>query len=161
MRSPICLPVSTVTTNKLKRFGGLERLAEGEEREASRRLKQRIDDVLAQRTKLDQLQTYLEEYRDSGGHTANQKIDPMHWENYRRFLDQLSQTIEAQAVELAEAESRYRDEAARWQASHARTETLSRLLAKYEGEQKRKVARREQKEMDDRVGRAPGKPPSY
>lgn len=140
---------------KLKRFGELERLAEGEEREASRRLKQRIDDVLSQRTKLDQLQTYLDEYRNGGDQAGNQKVDPMQWENYRRFLAQLSQTIEAQQLELAEAESRYRDEAARWQASHARTETLSRLLEKYEGEQKREIAAREQREADDRVGQSP------
>lgn len=148
-------------TSKLKRFGELERLAEGKEREASRQLKLRIDDVLAQRTKLDQLRTYLEEYREGVGQTANRKIDPMHWENYRRFLAQLSQTIEAQQLELAEAESRYRDEAARWQASHARTETLSRLLEKYEVEQQRQVASREQKEMDDRVGRSRGVKPGH
>jgi len=150
-----------MTTNKVKRFGELGRLAEGEEREASRRLKLRIEDVLAQRSKLDQLQTYLQEYRDGGEQTANKKIDPMHWENYRRFLAQLSQTIEAQQVELAEAESRYRDEAARWQTSHARTETLSRLLEKYEVEQQREVATREQKEMDDQAGRSSGKPPIH
>ena len=142
-----------MTKHKLKRFGELERLAEGEEHKASRRLKERIEDVLAERTKLDQLQTYLQEYRDESAPAANQKIDPMRWENYRRFLSQLSQTIEAQQIELAEAESRYRDEAARWQASHARTESLSRLLEKYEKEQKREVASREQKELDDQLGR--------
>jgi len=143
-----------MTKHKLKRFGELERLAENEENKASQRLKQRIEDVLAQRTKLDQLRTYLQEYRDGSEQTANQKIDPTRWENYRRFLAQLSQTIEAQQLELAEAESRYRDEAARWQASHARTESLSRLLEKYEDEKKREVASREQKESDDRAGRS-------
>jgi len=146
-----------MTKNKLKRFGELERLAEGEEREASRRLKLRIEDVLAQRTKLDQLQTYLQEYR--GEQTAKKNVDPARWENYRRFLTQLSQTIEAQQVQLAEAESRYHDEAARWQESHARTETLSRLLEKYTAERQREMANREQKEMDDRASRTPAQKP--
>lgn len=140
--------------SKLKRFGELERLAEGEELEASRRLKECIEDVLAERAKLDQLRDYLEDYRNGETATDNQRLDPARWENYRRFLSRLSETIEAQQQELDQAEARYREEADRWQASHARTETLSRLLQKFESEQRREMATREQKEQDDRVSRA-------
>ena len=139
--------------SKLKRFGELERLAESEELVASKRLKECIDVVLAERNKLDQLKHYLEEYRNEDGNSPQQH-DPARWENYRRFLDRLSQTIEAQRRELEEAEARYRTEADRWRASHARTETLSRLLEKFEVEQRREVAAREQKELDDRASRS-------
>ena len=136
---------------KVKRFGELERLAEGEEREAARRLKECIDSVLAQRGKLDQLRAYLAEYRISNDPGANpQRIEPARWENYHRFLTKLSETIEAQERELAKAESQYEVEAARWQTSHAKTEAMSRLLAKYETEYRREIDTREQKEADDR-----------
>ncbi len=140
--------------SKLKRFGELERLAEGEELAASRRLKECIEEVLTERTKLDQLRDYLEDYRKGDGSATNQQLDPVRWENYRRFLGRLSETIEAQQQELDQAEARYREEAGRWQASHARTETMSRLLQKFETEQRRELAAREQKEQDDRASRS-------
>ncbi len=140
--------------SKLKRFGELERLAGGEELVATRRLKECIETVLAERTKLDQLRDYLQDYRNGDGTAANQQLDPVRWENYRRFLGRLSDTIEAQQRELDQAEARYQEEADRWRASHARTETLSRLLQKFEAEQRREIATREQKEQDDRASRS-------
>ena len=63
-------------SNKVKRFGELERLAESRELEASRRLASSIESLRTKQAELDQLRRYLEEYRSqpqeqNGKHSAN------------------------------------------------------------------------------------------
>ena len=136
-------------TSKVKRFGDLERLAGSREMEASRRLASTLDALRAQQQQLEQLRNYMDEYREQ---QPDQGTDPVRWENYRLFLARLSAAIRQQETELQEAEARYSEEASRWQESHAHTQALSKLLEKYQLEDRKRVSDREQKDLDDRHG---------
>ena len=140
--------------SKVKRFGELERLAESRELEASRRLASSIESLRSKQAELDQLRSYLEEYRSQ--QQDRNGTDPVRWENYRLFLSRLSHAIRQQEQELEAAEARYSEEASRWQDSHARTQALSNLLEKYKRQDQQRADDLEQKELDE-LGSGPHK----
>ena len=135
--------------NKPKRFEGLKDLAGDKERKAAQRLAEALEALNEKRRELEQLKAYLDEYQAAPAAPT----DTVRLENLRLFMSRLSQAIDAQQGDLAQAEARYQEEAARWKALKAQTQALDQLVDKYTREARKEDLNQEQKELDEQAAR--------
>jgi flagellar export protein FliJ len=120
------------------------------ETEAVRRLAASAKAVAAKEKELEQLRSYLAEYRQRT-ELAAATTDSMRWQNSRAFLAKLSAVVAAREAELAAVVERYRLETERWHDSHRRAKSLDKLVADAYRDEDRAAERREQRELDERA----------
>ena len=135
--------------DKPKRFAGLKDLAGDKERKAAQRLADALTALNEKKQELAQLKSYLDDYQAA----PVAPTDTARLENLRLFMSRLSQAIEAQEGDLAQAEARYQDEADRWKALKAQTQALDQLVDKYTRQAQYADQEREQKELDEQAAR--------
>ena len=135
--------------NKQKRFAGLKDLAGDKERKAAQRLADALQALNEKKQELDQLKSYLDDYQKAPAAPT----DTARLENLRLFMSRLSQAIEAQEGDLAQAERRYQDEAERWKTLKAQTQAFDQLVDKYTREEQYADQQQEQKELDEQAAR--------
>lgn len=136
--------------NRSKRFEPIAQLAGVRETIAARALAASLKDVRSKETDLEQLRTYLDEYRQIA-EPGDRAVDAMRLHNARKFLARLNDAVRAQEGELHKATERYRLEAERWRISHQHTQALERLVDKYYREELLDLERRNQAELDELV----------
>lgn len=136
--------------NRAARLEPLADYAGKVENEAARRLAMSAEALAAKEKEVEQLRGYLAEYRQRA-ELADAATDPLRWQNARAFLAKLSDIVAARETELAQAVERYRLEAERWRDSHRRTKSLDKLVADGAREIEAKMAKREQRELDERA----------
>jgi flagellar FliJ protein len=118
------------------------------ETEAARRVAASARALAAKEKELEQLRSYLAEYRRRAAH-AEDPADPLRWQNERAFLAKLSELVAAREAEVARLVESYRVEAERWRESHRRTKSLDKLIADGEREAEAAEEKREQRELDE------------
>ncbi len=136
--------------NRAARLEPLADYAGKVENEAARRLALSAEALAAKEKEVEQLRSYLAEYRQRA-ELKDAATDPLRWQNARAFLAKLSDIVAARETELAQAVERYRLEAERWRDSHRRTKSLDKLVADGAREAEAKMAKREQRELDERA----------
>jgi flagellar export protein FliJ len=136
--------------NRAARLEPLADYAGKVEEEAARRLAASAEALKVKEKEVEQLRGYLAEYRQRAA-LADAATDPLRWQNARAFLAKLSEVVAAREAELKGAVERYRLEAERWRDSHRRTKSLDKLIADGERDVQAKVAKREQRELDERA----------
>ena len=139
--------------NRAARLEPLADYAGKVETEAARRLAASATALAAKEKEVEQLRGYLAEYRQRA-ELADAATDPLRWQNARAFLAKLSELVAAREAELAQTVDRYRLEAERWRDSHRRTKSLDKLVADGVREVEANMAKREQRELDERALRS-------
>src|SRR5262245_50502657 len=131
--------------NRAARLEPLADYAGKVETEAARRLAACAKALAAKEKEVEQLRSYLAEYRQRAA-LEDAATDSMRWQNTRAFLTKLNAVVAARETELAESVERYRLEAERWRDSHRRAKSLDKIVADAEREVAREAEKREQKE---------------
>ncbi len=100
-------------------------------------------------TRLQTLQDYRAEYAERLARMAQDGLDSLGWRNFREFIDKIDVAIEMQLEVLvkasADVESGQRD----WRAQQCRLKSFDTLSQRHLMTERRKDARREQKEQDE------------
>lgn len=120
------------------------------ETEAARRLAACAKALAAKEKEVEQLRSYLAEYRQRAA-LEDAATDSLRWQNTRAFLTKLNAAVAAREAELAVCLERYRLEAERWRDSYRRAKSLDKIVADAEREVTREAEKREQRELDESV----------
>lgn len=134
--------------NRAVRLEPLKDFADKVETEAARRLAACAKTLAAKEKEVEQLRSYLAEYRQRADLAAG-TTDPLRWQNARAFLVKLGELVAAREAELQQAVVGYRLEADRWRDSHRRAKSLDKIVADAEREALAELGKREQRELDE------------
>ena len=97
---------------------------------------------------LQQLQSYRDDYvRNSTQGAA--AVDAVKLQNYRTFLDRLSEALRQHSRLLDDARAEYERRRAAWSEKRIEAESLGRAVDRFRKEEQHAADRREQREGDD------------
>jgi flagellar export protein FliJ len=136
--------------NKAARLEPIADYAGKVETEAARRLAAAAKALKAKEHEVEQLRSYLAEYRQRA-ELDQSCMDSLRWQNSRAFLARLSDAVAAHEIELQQAVERYRLEAERWRESHRRAKSLDKVIERGELEALQIASKRDQAELDELV----------
>lgn len=136
--------------NRAARLEPLAEFAGKVENEAARRLAVSAKALAAKEHEVEQLRSYLAEYRQRA-ELDERGTDTLRWQNARAFLAKLSELVATREAELHQAVVNYRLEADRWRDSHRRAESLERIVAEGERDLREARAKRDQSELDEQA----------
>ena len=136
--------------NKASRLEPLADYAGLREAEAARRLAQSSDQIKTKEAELEQLRSYLAEYRQRADLDST---DSTRWQNARAFLSRLSDAVAFHEAELQKTVERHRLEADRWRDSHQRAQALDKVIERSQREHLNALQRRDQAEVDEHAAR--------
>lgn len=138
---------------KSQRLTPILGLAENREKDAAAAFAKQLQKVESQRGNLESLHgfraSYTERFRQSGetGISVQQMLE------YRVFLEKINGVIQEQEQVLARAELELERARRAWEGAHQHTLGMQKLVETARGDERRRDARREQAEMDERAGR--------
>jgi flagellar FliJ protein len=133
---------------KSKRFEPIQEIASNSANDLSRAMAEAGRKVADLEAKLQQLQTYRDEYaRNSAQSTAT--VDAVKLQNYRTFLDRLGDALRQHLRLLDNARAEYEKRRAAWSEKRIEAETLGRAVERFRKEERHDADRREQREGDD------------
>jgi flagellar export protein FliJ len=118
------------------------------EDEAARRLAASAKALQAKEREVEQLRSYLAEYRQRA-ELEQQSTDSMRWQNSRAFLARLCEVVAVQEAELKSAVEHHRLEADRWRASYRRSKSLDQVIERGQREAAQALEKRTQSEADE------------
>ena len=122
------------------------------EAEAARRLAASVKNLKSKETELEQLRSYLAEYRQREEQEL-QTSESGRWRNTRLFLAKLCDAVAFHEAELQKAVERYRFDADRWRDCHQRTQTLDKVVERSNRDASHTRQQREQAELDEQAAR--------
>jgi flagellar protein FliJ len=132
---------------KSKRFEPIQEIAETSAKDLSRAMADAGRKVTDLEHKLEQLQTYRDEYvRNSQSSGA---IDAVKLQNYRSFLDRLGEALSQHLKSLDLARQEFEKRRAQWSEKRIEAESLNRVVDRFRKEEQHAADRREQREGDD------------
>lgn len=133
------------------KIGKIVAIAEADERRVGQqasRSQQRLEEQLA---RLGELNAYRRNY--AGRTSTDSVVSSAHWQDYQSFLNRLDTAVKAQQQIVQDCERKLAAHRQRWMAKRQRVQSLERVVDKYQAEERRHEARREQKRLDD-LGRS-------
>ena len=101
------------------------------------------------RQTLETLQGYRDEYRARFEQAQMNGISPGELNNYRAFLAKLDQAVEEQQSLVEQSTTRSQSGLQQWQTQSRKLKSFEVLAAREHDEQRRDVARQEQRVLDD------------
>jgi flagellar export protein FliJ len=137
----------------MNRAFGLEPIAEfaGKvEDEAARRLAASASAIQKRERELEQLRSYLAEYRQRLA-AEQQSTDSLRWQNGRAFLSKLCTAVGVQEAELQKAVEGHRLETERWRESYRRSKSLDQIVERGHREADQELQKRAQTELDEQA----------
>ncbi len=136
---------------KSKRFEPIQEIASTSAKDLSLAMADAARKVTDLERQLEQLHTYRDEYvRNS---QSSGPIDAVKLQNYRSFLDRLGEAMRQHNKNLEAARAEYDKRHALWSAKRIEAESLSRVVHRLRGEERRAADRREQREGDETAQR--------
>jgi flagellar protein FliJ len=145
---------------KSKRFEPIQEIASTSAKDLSRAMGEAGRKVSDLERKLQQLQTYRDEYTKNSAQSGS-AMDAVKLQNYRTFLDRLGDALRQQQKLLELARAEYEKKRADWSEKRVEAESLGRVVERFRKDERRAVDQREQREGDDaamRVMLAAGNP---
>jgi flagellar export protein FliJ len=100
-------------------------------------------------TRLDQLQDFLQTYRQDLKQAMETGVELVRFRDFQAFLAKLERAIVLQAAELQRCQSTWEAEHRRWLDLRAKEQAFSVLEKRHEMEQTLREGRREQKQQDE------------
>ena len=138
--------------NRASRLEPIAEFAGRVEDEAARRLAASAAAIETKEHELEQLRSYLAEYRQRL-EAEQQSTDSMRWQNGRAFLARLCAAVAAHEAELQKAVDHYRLEAERWRESYRRSKSLDQVVERGHLEARQELQKRAQAELDEQAMR--------
>jgi len=136
--------------NRASRLEPIAEFAGKVEDEAARRLAASATAIQNKERDLEQLRSYLAEYRQRL-EAEQQSTDTMRWQNGRAFLARLCAAVAAHEAELQKAVERYRLEAESWRESYRRSKSLDQVVERGHREARQELQKRAQTELDEQA----------
>jgi flagellar protein FliJ len=133
---------------KSKRFEPIQEIASTSAKDLSRAMGEAGRQVADLERKLQQLQTYRDEYTKNSSHSGS-SMDAVKLQNYRSFLDRLGDAMRQQQKLLEHARAEYEKKRADWSEKRVEAESLGRVVERFRKEEQRAVDQREQREGDE------------
>jgi len=133
---------------KSKRFEPIQEIASASAKDLSRAVGEAARKVADLELQLEKLQSYRDEYVRNSAQSTN-SIDAVKLQNYRSFLDRLGEALRQHTKSLEAARAEYDKRHAMWSEKRIEAESLSRVVDRFRGEERRAADRREQREGDD------------
>jgi flagellar FliJ protein len=134
-----------------KRFEPIQELASDSADKLSRSMADAARRVADLERQFEQLKTYRDEY--VGKSTGGGAMDGLKLQNYRSFIDRLSEAIRQHAGKLDAARAEYERRRTLWSEKRIEAESLSRVIDRFRKEELHVAERREQREGDDYAAR--------
>jgi flagellar FliJ protein len=131
-----------------KRFEPIQELASTSATDLSRAMGEagrRVGDLERQ---FEQLRTYRDEYVSKSGETRG-ATDAVKLQNYRSFVDRLSEALRQQSTKLDHARAEYEKRRLQWSEKRIEAESLGRVIERFRKEEQHAADQREQREGDD------------
>jgi flagellar FliJ protein len=145
---------------KSKRFEPIQEIASTSAKDLSRAMGEAGRKVADLERKLQQLQSYRDEYTKSSANSGA-SMDAVKLQNYRSFLDRLGEALRQQLKSLEHARADYEKKRVQWSEKRVEAESLGRVVERFRKEERHALDQREQREGDDaamRVMLAAGSP---
>jgi flagellar protein FliJ len=133
---------------KSKRFEPIQEIASTSAKDLSRAMGEAGRQVADLERKLQQLQTYRDEYTKNSSQSGS-SMDAVKLQNYRSFLDRLGDAMRQQQKLLEHARAEYEKKRADWSEKRVEAESLGRVVERFRKEEQRAVDQREQREGDE------------
>jgi flagellar protein FliJ len=133
---------------KSKRFEPIQEIASTSAKDLSRAMGEAARQVADLERKLQQLQTYRDEYTKNSSQSGS-SMDAVKLQNYRSFLDRLGDAMRQQQKLLEHARAEYEKKRADWSEKRVEAESLGRVVERFRKEEQRAVDQREQREGDE------------
>jgi flagellar protein FliJ len=133
---------------KSKRFEPIQEIASTSAKDLSRAMGEAGRQVAELERKLQQLQTYRDEYTKTSSQSGS-SMDAVKLQNYRSFLDRLGDAMRQQQKLLEHARAEYEKKRADWSEKRVEAESLGRVVERFRKEEQRAVDQREQREGDE------------
>jgi flagellar FliJ protein len=133
---------------KSKRFEPIREVVARSADELSRAMadaQRRVADLERQH---EQLKLYREEYIRKASHGAG-VVDAVRLQNYRAFLDRLTDVIRQHVQKLGVARADYESRRALWSDKRIEAETLGRAVQRFRRDETEAADRREQRDSDE------------
>lgn len=136
-----------------QRMGPLHDLARFEEKTASRQLADAARELEVQESALAQLTGYRDEYgrMESGGAGGT---DPLRLQNYRAFMERLSEAIRQQEKRIEAARAALAGSHETWRGRRMDADALEAAIERFDEDDRRATGRREQRDSDEVAQRA-------
>ncbi|MGA2709071.1 MAG: flagellar export protein FliJ [Steroidobacteraceae bacterium] len=132
---------------KSKRFEPIRDIVANSAHELSRAMAdagRRVADLERQH---DQLKIYRDEYMRRAAQSG--AMDAVRMQNYRAFLDRLTDVLRQHVQRLGVARAEYESRRAQWSEKRIEAESLGRAVQRFRHEEQQAADRREQREGDE------------
>jgi flagellar FliJ protein len=140
-----------------KRMQPVQRVAQGREQEAMRKLGESQRFLDAQKVKLQELRDYREQYARDFAASGEGGLHAGRVRDYRAFLGRLGNAIAQQEALISQYESQHEQTRQEWVASRSHSQAIGKVVDRYREQERRQEERREQREQDERYRRPPEK----
>ncbi|MGA2779826.1 MAG: flagellar export protein FliJ [Steroidobacteraceae bacterium] len=136
-----------MTHRRSKRFEPIQEIAENSAQELSRAMADAGRKVADLERQHEQLKTYRDEYIRKSTHSG--AMDAVRMQNYRAFLDRLTDVLRQHVQRLGVARAEYESRRAQWSEKRIEAESLGRAVQRFRIEEQQAADRREQREGDE------------
>jgi flagellar protein FliJ len=131
-----------------KRFEPIQEIASTSAKDLSKAMGEAGGQVAELERQLEQLKSYRDEYvrnttEDQGA------MDAVKFQNYRSFLDRLSDALRQLLGKLENARAEYEKRRLVWSEKRIEAESLGRVIERFRKEERHAAEQRDQREGDD------------
>ncbi len=137
---------------KSKRFEPIRALAANSANELSRAMADAARRVAELERQHEQLKGYREQYVRQAANSGG-SMDAVRLQNYRAFLDRLTEVLQLHVQKLGVARAEYESRRGLWSQKRIEAETLGRAVERFRGEELQALERREQRDGDEAAQR--------
>ena len=117
--------------------------------EATRKLGQLISTEQSQRSRLDMLEQYREEYAQRLRNATNEGITRLILRNYQEFLARIDEAIEQQRLTVQSAQLSTKTGQNQWAAQNKQLKAIDTLSVRHDARERYRENKLEQKLMDE------------
>jgi flagellar FliJ protein len=144
----------------------VQRVLGGAERERARDMGAAQRSLGAAEQRLEELQKYHLDYLNNFQRTAKAGGSALALRDFQQFLGRLEEAIRQQEQIVAQARQNAAGSTKQWQSAARRVKAVDSVVGKWQGEERRREDRVEQKDIDERAQRqkargVPGKPEQH
>lgn len=136
-----------MTNMRSKRFEPIQEIVANSAQELSRAMADADRRVVELERQHEQLKTYREEYIRRA--TLSGAMDAVRMQNYRAFLDRLTDVLRQHVQRLGVARAEYEARRVQWSEKRIEAESLGRAVERFRHEEQQAAERREQREGDE------------
>lgn len=143
--------------SRSKRMKPVQRVAESREQAAVHKLGQSQQFLDAQRTKLEELCAYRDQYSAAFQTSGGQGLDANRLQDYRVFLARLNEAIRQQEANITQCTCQHEQTRQQWVETRSHHQAIGKVIERFQSEEQKDQDRLEQKEQDERSQRPRGK----